>query len=280
MPWSAATIGPDMNRVTTSATSAQQNFLAGVLGVTPNQGAASGVGNPAGALAAAASGAPASPIPGAPEATKRQFSLVTDFVTNQSNPNITDPSIASRGYMNLPSNYAQPLVSASVYSNPNVPAFLAGAVDRINATQLERYSAQQDLINKLFRGVEGGGENAYMLAEALRAAAATPGANINFGSAVTDPRFGKGYQTQSNAFAANLDANTAVTRGALDLQQQIQALRKKRDEAAAKNAGTLSFGPSEAGKIDNQIINLMMQQKGYSSVPRTTSGWTPTMPRF
>jgi hypothetical protein len=198
---------------------------------------------------------------------------------------LNDPTLASRHFIDPMTGYRDVGATASTFQNPNVPAYLTQAVANLNATQQMRSSAQQDLTQRLFQGVQSGGPDAYLWAEALRSASATPGAHVNFGSAVQNPLVGQGYFNAAGAFQQRAKEQSDAIRAASTAQSKLALLQQQRSMLGATPFGTYDQSPQK--KLDDQIFNAMtavqpqsaVQQLGVASA-RGNSGWMPTLPSY
>lgn len=137
---------------------------------------------------------------------------------------LADSALGSRRFVNPNTGIRDAAVSASVYAQPDTPAFLSQAVSQLNAEQALRRSLQAEWNDKLLRGATGqiGGADPYVWMEALRAASVSPGASVAFGQAIQDPNRGRAAVTNanSNALLANLKAN--VLHQALSTNYNLQ----------------------------------------------------------
>jgi hypothetical protein len=192
-----------------------------------------------------------------------------------------DTSLGSRQYMNPNTGIRQPVAASSVYAQSDVPAFLAQSVDALNAEQALRRSLAAEWQNRLLRGVEEGGPNAYMLAEALRAASVGPGSSVAFGKEVADAKIGQGYLEQSQA-AANLAGQKQSVLG----QQQrdilnYQAALKKQAQTSRSNSGMFTYDLATgagAGASPATLSAIQLRQPTATAIGGG-SGWAPAAPR-
>ncbi len=192
-----------------------------------------------------------------------------------------DSKLESRTYMNAPANSRQVAASTSVYAQPNAPAFLADRVADLNSEQTLRRSAQAELLNRIVQGAQGGGDDAYLWQEALRAAAVNPGAAVYFGQSVQNPLIGQGYNTSAQAGANKMYAQSTAIRQATDQQSQLQQLMAKRAQLAS--VPSYGWGNSDLNNIDNQIHAIQTQGNSTQRLGQAAagSGWSgPALPRY
>lgn len=209
----------------------------------------------------------------------------------------TDPALGSRLFQNPLTGYRDVAAQQSVYAQPQAPAFLQNAIAGLNAEQSMARSAQAELLDRLTRGASGqtargmegtqmDQDNAYLWQEALRAASVSPGAHVNFGAAVTDPRQGISAITSANALAAKAAQQTAAIRAANAIPIQIAALQKKKMDLGPAPGGFYSGSRQQA--LDRQLFALEDMGQASSGVQRLgqsaarSSGWatTPTLPYY
>lgn len=142
----------------------------------------------------------------------------TDLNTTPST--LVDPTLGSRSSVNPNTGIRDPVLSASVYSQPDVPAYLSQAVAALNEEQALKRSLQAEWNNRLMEGAGSGGPNSYLFAEALRAASVSPGASVGFGQRIADPAVGR-----AQAVAANTQAVIEADRRRAFME--LEAIRKK-----------------------------------------------------
>lgn len=208
-----------------------------------------------------------------------------------------DPTLGSRLYQNPLTGFREVAAQQSVYAQPQAPAFLQNAITNLNAEQSMARSAQAELTDRILKGASGltargmegtqmDQDNAYLWQEALRAAAVNPGAHVNFGAAVTDPRQGISAITSANALAAKAAQQTAAIQAANLIPMQIKALQKKRANLGAVPGGF--YMGSRQQELDKQLFALEDQGQATSGVQRlgqsaarSASGWSsPTLPYY
>jgi hypothetical protein len=184
------------------------------------------------------------------------------LMTNPTDAN--DTTLASRKYMNPYTGLRQSVASASVYEQPDAPAFLQQQIANLNAEQTMRRSAQSELLNRLVGGVQSGGPNSYLWTEALRAAAVNPGAHVNFGASVQDPIVGQAYSRQVNSQNTFRDQQTRSLAAANNAQGNIASLFQDR----ARLGGVLAGGSptSQQSMLDSQLTNAYMNVLPNSAV--------------
>lgn len=123
---------------------------------------------------------------------------------------VVDPVLGSRLYKNPNTGIRDPIASGSVYAMSNVPAYLSQTVAALNEEQSLKRALQAEWNNRLLQGVASGGPDAYLFAEALRAASVSPGASASFGQRIADPNVGRAQQlfaqTQAKVEADRLKA--------------------------------------------------------------------------
>lgn len=204
-----------------------------------------------------------------------------------------DQTLGSRLYQNPLTGFRDVAAQTSVYAQPNAPAFLQNAIAGLNAEQTMARSAQSELVNRIMKGAAGltatgapgGGGDPYLWQEALRAAAVNPGAHVNFGAAVTDPRQGISAITSANALAAKAAQQTAAIAAANAIPIQIAALQKKKEVLGPAPGGFYAGSRQQA--LDRQLFALEdqgqaasgMQRLGQSAA-RSNSGWMTPMTNF
>lgn len=202
-----------------------------------------------------------------------------------------DQTLGSRLYQNPLTGFREVAAQQSVYAQPSAPAFLQNAIAGLNAEQTMARSAQSELVDRIMKGAAGqtatgapgGGGDPYLWQEALRAASVNPGAHVNFGAAVTDPRQGLAAITSANALSAKAAQQTAAIRAANAVPIQIAALQKRRDQLGY--AGFGQYAGSRQQALDRQLFNLEDQGAAASGIQqlgqkaaRSSSGWvTPAM---
>lgn len=205
-----------------------------------------------------------------------------------------DPTLGSRLYQNPLTGFREVAAQQSVYAQPQAPAFLQNAIASLNSEQTMARSAQAELLDRIMKGASGmtatgapgGGGDPYLWQEALRAASVNPGAHVNFGAAVTDPRQGISAITSANALAAKAAQQTAAIQAANVIPIQIKALQKKRAELGAAPGGF--YSGSRQQELDKQLFALEDQgqassgmQKLGQAAARSASGWSsPTLPYY
>jgi hypothetical protein len=204
-----------------------------------------------------------------------------------------DSTLGSRLYQNPLTGFREVAAQTSVYAQPNAPAFLQNAIAGLNAEQTMARSAQAELLDRIIKGAAGqtatgaagSGGDPYLWQEALRAASVNPGAHVNFGAAVADPRQGMASITSANALAAKAAQQTAAIKAANAIPIQIAALQKKRAQLGPAAGGFYSNSPQQA--LDRQLFALEdqglassgIQQLGQKSA-RSNSGWITPMMNF
>lgn len=200
--------------------------------------------------------------------------------------NTVDPTLGSRMYQNPLTGFRDVVAQTSVYAQPQAPAFLQNAISGLNSEQTMARSAQAELLDRLVKGASGqtatgmpgGGGDPYLWQEALRAASVNPGAHVNFGAAVADPRQGISAITSANALAAKAAQQTAAIKAANSIPAQLAELQRRK--ALMGPAGYNYMGSAQQ-KLDRQIFDLQdagaatsgVQQLGQSAA-RSSSGWT------
>lgn len=158
---------------------------------------------------------------------------------------LNDPKLGSKGFKSLPNGLPVNVAAqTSVYATPNIPAFLGGALNSLNAQQAARNSAYQDIFKSIF--------SPYL------------------------QQVGGAYETLANSQAAKSNSQVQAAGSYTSLQSQIAALQKQRDTTASP-AGTFGWGNPDVNKLDQQIFNLQGQlpaaQKISSSAVGSNSGW-------
>jgi hypothetical protein len=194
---------------------------------------------------------------------------------------LNDPSLGSRKFTNPLEGMRQPVASASVFAQPDVPPYLQNALASLNAEQALRRSMQAELTNRIVAGAQSGGPNAYLWQEALRAAAVTPGAHVNFGQSVQNPLIGQGYYDASEAYKQRAAQQTrAITAANTANQNSIIPPF----EGVMQNPGG-AFNPAYQAYINRQIManqtaspGSSVQQLGRSAA--YGGGWTPMLPSY
>jgi|SRR5712664_285818 len=198
---------------------------------------------------------------------------------------LIDASLGSRTGSDPNAGKQSVYAQASVYNNQNAPAFLAQQVANLNAEQTMRRSAQAELLNRIVGGVAGGGPDAYLWDEALRAASVQPGAMVNFAAPVLDPRIGIAQKIIAQGYSDRAQQQAQAIRQANDAQQQLSDLQKRRAIIGPNPFG--QYSGSEQQQLDTRIQDLMdktsstgsLQLLGQASAA-AGSGWTPRLPQY
>lgn len=204
-----------------------------------------------------------------------------------------DQTLGSRLYMNPLTGFREVAAQQSVYAQPSAPAFLQNAISNLNAEQTMARSAQSELVDRIMKGASGltatgapgGGGDPYLWQEALRAASVNPGAHVNFGAAVADPRQGMAAITSANALAMKAAQQSAAIQAARSIPVQILALQKKRDLLGPAAGGF--YAGSRQQVMDRQLFDLQGQAEATSGIQqlgqksaRSNSGWMTPMTNF
>ena len=191
---------------------------------------------------------------------------------------LNDSKLASKQYTNPLTGKRSVATAASVYKQAEIPSYLQQAVNDLNDTQTAAKNNLTSWQNKLLDLYESGGDNAYMIANALQASSVQPGAHTSL-SSVENPKYGEGYLNQANAAA---DVNTQKSQSISDLstmQNELTYLNNKKS-----NLGGAMFGQytgSEQEKLDQQISALEAKIKNQKNVATAaagsnSSGWVST----
>lgn len=175
-----------------------------------------------------------------------------------------DSALESRKYMNPLTGARQVAASASVYEQPDAPAFLQQQIANLNAEQTLRRSAQSELLNRLVGGVQAGGPDSYLWTEALRAAAVNPGAHVNFGASVQNPVLGQAYSKQVESQNLLRAQQTKALSNANNAQGSLDALLQARNRLGAVAMGGSPSSQQQA--LDSQITNAYLNILPNSSV--------------
>jgi hypothetical protein len=72
---------------------------------------------------------------------------------------LSDPTLASRHYLNPNTGIRDPIASGSVYAMDNVPAYLSQAVASLNQEQALRRSLQAEWNDRILRQALNGGSD-------------------------------------------------------------------------------------------------------------------------
>jgi hypothetical protein len=188
---------------------------------------------------------------------------------------LNDSTLGSRLYGNPLVGKRTVGAATSVYNNVNVPAYLAKAVNDLNDEQARARDNLNSWQSRLLDLYSQGGENAYLIAEALRATSVNPGSHVGFGAPVQDPRVGEGYLKNSEATANNLDAKTSAMNRASSLERRLAALNKQR--AGLGDSGFGLYEGSAQQKLDNSIFNTRSALRQASpmgaSAAKSSNGW-------
>ena len=189
---------------------------------------------------------------------------------------LNDRSLGSRSYQNPNTGIRTAPIQTSIYAQPNVPAFLNQAIADLNSEQALRRALQQQWTTRLADAT--GGPNGYLYAEALRAAVVQPGANVSFGSAITDPTESAAKLKYATGVAAEAQARANEIARPAKIAKQIEALEQKKKYAP--NQPSQNYFGSPSYQIDNEILGLRYSiPQGGGVAPRST-GWTPMTPFF
>lgn len=197
---------------------------------------------------------------------------------------LNDPTLASRHFIDPMTGYRDVGATASTFQNPNVPAYLTQAVANLNATQSMRQAYQQDLTQKILRGVQSGGPSSYLWAEALRGASVMPGAHVNFNTPVQNPLIGEGYFNAAAAFQQRAKEQAEAIKAASTAQSKLALLQQQRSMLGPTPFGTYDQSPQK--KLDDQIFNTQLNVQPQSSVQQLGvsaargGGWMPTLPSY
>lgn len=190
-----------------------------------------------------------------------------------------DSSLASRKYMNPGTGAREAAASASVYQQADAPAFLQQAISNLNSEQAMKRAQQSELVNRILMGVNSGGPNDYLWAEALRAASVGAGAHVNFSSAVQDPRVGIGYENAANAYADKTAEQTKSLTAANTAINGIPEMEKQRARLGSVVMGGYEGSPQQ--QLDRQLTQSHLAASPVSSTQllgrsANASGWFPT----
>jgi hypothetical protein len=195
-------------------------------------------------------------VSGAPQATPKTFSA-EDFMTKP--VPLNDPKLASRPFTSTPQVPKTVGATVSAYSNVPVPPFLQGAIDQLNQTQSLRAMEQADFRQQLLDATLSGN---YLAAEALRAAAVTPGSSVGFGSAVLDPNIGRASMTQATAAAQESRARVGALTDATTQEQALRGdLRRVQSELSRLPGQSFGFSPLGTPSQGQQRVQLQSEQR-------------------
>jgi hypothetical protein len=195
-----------------------------------------------------------------------------------------DSSLGSRTYMNPGTGLRDAAAVGSVYQQNDVPAFLQQSIANLNAEQTMKRAMQAELVNRILAGVQQGGPNDYLWAEALRGAAVNPGAHVAFNAAIQNPLLGQGYKTAADAFAQKTAQQTTSLKNANTALNSIAPLEQQR--AKLGNVVMGGYTGSSQQQLDQQITDSYVNA-GPSSATQmlgraagSGSGWLPTLPTY
>lgn len=233
-------------------------------------------------------GAATTPTPGpssvGPVNALAQLPITADVLRSPS-MNLVDPTLASRPFVNPNTGAREVAAQASVYQQPNVPAFLQEAVSKLNAEQALRRSMQSELLNKIMSNAQAGGPDAYLWQEALRAASVTPGAHVNFAAPIENPALAAAQQTAAQAYQQEAAQRTHAVMAANQATNNLHRLEMQR--SALGNAAFGMYQGSPQQKLDQRLFDATLAATPTSSVQllgrsaaRNSGGWTPTMPTY
>jgi hypothetical protein len=182
-----------------------------------------------------------------------------------------DPTLGTRAYTNPDTGFRDAPIVTSVYQQENVPGFLQQSIANLNSEQAMKRALQSELTNRLVGGLQGGGPNSYLWAEALRAASVNPGAHVGFGAAVQNPAIGEGYKTAANAYAGLAGQQAASIAAANKQPATLQDLLTQRSRLSSSIMG----GNPAAVQLDQRITDAYLNSGPNSSVQqlaRSASG--------
>ncbi len=217
---------------------------------------------------APAAGTPASAVGSLTDLSTRPLTAA-DLMTKPTD--LHDPTLGSRAYTNPYQGFRDAPITTSVYQQENVPAFLQQSIANLNAEQSMKRALQSELTNRLASGLQGGGPNSYLWAEALRAAAVNPGAHVGFGAAVQNPAIGEGYKTAANAYAGLAGQQAASIAAANKQPATLQDLLTQR----ARLSSSIMGGNPATVALDQRITDAYLSGGPNSSVQqlaRSASG--------
>lgn len=196
---------------------------------------------------------------------------------------LSDPTLGSRAFMNPNTGIRDVAASGSVYAMSEVPPYLSQAVSALSSEQALQRSLQAEWNNRLMQQASGGGKDAYLWLEALRAASVSPGASVNFGGPVQNPALGRAAETSAIASAALDKQRTQQLARVTQLNAQIAA--------AQRATGNVMPGSYEYFNRQNLVADLQGQLNtirpiaqasagsggvgGWSAVPRPTNSFQP-----
>jgi hypothetical protein len=191
-----------------------------------------------------------------------------------------DTSLGSRQYMNPNTGVRDPVAASSVYAQSDVPAFLSQSVASLNAEQSLRRALAAEWQNRLLRGVsENEGGNAYLFAEALRAASVGPGSSVAFGEQIADPNIGLGYRQQADAAAQLAGAKTSFLGQQNRDLGQLNLLQQKQIQDARSAGGGMMTYNNLMGRTAAQtqaLSNVVaLRQPTANAIGGAGSGWAP-----
>lgn len=175
---------------------------------------------------------------------------------------VADKTLESRKYVNPNTGVRDPVLSGSVYTQPDVPAFLSQAVANLNAEQSLRRSLQAEWNNRLLQGAASPGPNAFLFAEALRAASVAPGSSVAFGQRIADPQVGA---------AQKIAATSAAQTEALRRQSVFDLDRLRSDIAVMGPAATSDMLRRERDLSARAQSTFAREGRGSFG----GGGWTP-----
>lgn len=167
----------------------------------------------------------------------------SSFATGSA-PGLVDPTLASRPYTSSPAGSMNSVAQASAYNTPNVPGFLQNAVNTLNSNQSAQWSAQNDIINKIFGNIKTGSADESQWLDVLRAAVIKPGSAGYFGQAIQNPTLQAQQGNLFNEQAGNTRQQTALLAAQQKQQDYINSLYAKQ---AGGGSGWTSFGTSGNG---------------------------------
>jgi hypothetical protein len=199
-----------------------------------------------------------------------------------------DRKLASRSFMNPNTGIRSPAISASVYRQPNMPAYLTQAVERLNMEQGLRRSLQSEWNNRILQAAATPGPNQYLWMEAARAASVSPGTAVTFSKAVQNPAIGEGYKAMATEQANVEKQRLANLTRASNLQRQLEGMPQDapgraeimlqiRDaQELAKGLPSSATNPGAAASRPPPTTTTAKKAPFFWQPPQQSpSGWTP-----
>lgn len=191
-----------------------------------------------------------------------------------------DRKLASRDFMNPNTGVRSPAIVASVYRQPNMPAYLTQAVERLNMEQGLRRSLQSEWNNRILRQAATPGPDQYLWMEAARAASVSPGAAVTFRQAVQNPMIGQGYKAMATEQANVEKQRVANLTRAENLQRQLAGMPLN-----SPGRAELMLQIRDAQELAKGLPSSTANPGAAASRPPpkpNPSGWTPNswMPGF